>query len=42
MYQLTIKGKPVGVQYASEEAAIAAVIRLWPSLHGLGWQQCRS
>lgn len=40
MYQLTIKGKPVGVRYASKKTAIAAFERLQPCILGLGWQKC--
>lgn len=40
MFQVTIKGRPIGPALESEEAAIAKVVRLWPVMHGLGWTKC--
>lgn len=41
MYQVTINGRPVGKPLGSKQEAIEKVVRLWPTMHGLGWTRCR-
>lgn len=40
MYRLTIKGRPIGPEYESEELVIKAHRRLESVILELGWARC--